>query len=165
MHINFQKFTRAAKKIRDGRIKYNGKLGRRPYLPESFEAEILKTISALRALKYVVRKQDVLQWANQLVKGTHYADRILNGVVTSSWYEGFKSRNFIKYMIPAPLEQDRAEWLTSANIKILSYPKPPISLFLIHIRFFSLINHFFNIKVKTLTFLNLKVHDCIKVIK
>ena len=51
MHINFQKFTRAAKKIRDGRIKYNGKLGRRPYLPESFEAEILKTISALRALK------------------------------------------------------------------------------------------------------------------
>jgi hypothetical protein len=79
-------------------------------IPDKLESEITQRVLELRALKHPVYKEDIKAWATEFVESSLS--------ITDSWYYGYLKRQKLETGFVSCLEQDRANWLKSGNIKI-----------------------------------------------
>ena len=62
--------------------------------------------------------EEVVQWVEEAIKETEYADYFTNGKPTTTWYKGWLKRMEFTTRVLRPLEQTRAEWNTAENLEI-----------------------------------------------
>jgi hypothetical protein len=87
-------------------------------LPLHLEKRIANVVRNLRGKKFPVFREEVLQWAEEAIKETEYADYFTNGKPTTAWYKGWLKRIEFTTGVLRPLEQTRAEWNTTENLQI-----------------------------------------------
>jgi hypothetical protein len=93
--------------------------GRKSVLPPKFTEKIIAWITARRALKFPVFRDDVLAVANRMLLGSPLLDKLKHHMLDVGWY--YRMLNSNSHLIGTanqrPLEIDRARWCTASNVK------------------------------------------------
>ena len=78
-------------------------------MPSHIEKRIANVVRNSRGDFFVVFREKALQWAEEAMKETEYADYFTNGTPTTTFYKCWLKRMEFTRVVLRPLEQAKAE--------------------------------------------------------